>query len=239
MIYLLHGGDVDKAREKLHVLLESLLTKRPDASLFKFDQDSFSESKLDELVGGRGLFEGRFLVTLDRVFENKEAKEYVLSMLKNFKESDNIFIILEEKLDKKTLTRLERVVEKGQEFKESETPKKHPDFNVFSLTDAFASRDRKKAWTLYRRALSHGMTPEELVGILFWQTKTMLLAGNSKSASAANLNPFVYKKSLSFSKHFKEGELEKISSDLVGFYHDGRRGLGELSVSLEKYLLEY
>ena len=73
-------------------------------------------SRLEEFAGGQGLFEQKYIVFLDRVLETAEAKEAFLDCLKTVSESDNIFVMLEAKLDKATLTKIEKKAEKVQEF---------------------------------------------------------------------------------------------------------------------------
>ena len=120
MIYLLYGTKPDESRIKANALVDSLLKKRPDASLFRLDSDSWQEVAFDEYVGGQGLFVQKYIVFLDRLFEKKEIKEYVVERLKEFKASDNIFIVLENELDKATLGKFEKTAEKIQVFGEKD-----------------------------------------------------------------------------------------------------------------------
>ena len=95
----------------------------------------------------------------------------------------------------------------------------------------------KDAWVLLQKALDTGGVPEEIHGMLFWQVKSMILAVSSKTAGEAGLNPFVFRKSLSFAKNFTEEELKNLSARLVSIYHDARRGGDELAIALEKFVL--
>ena len=237
MIYLLHGEDAVKAREKMHALVDSMRAKKPEASLFKMDSEHFGGAELEELTSGAGLFEQKYIVVLDNVFENKEHKDVLVGSVKEISESENIFIILEGKLDKKTITRIEKVAERVQEFVLGKEIKKKDEFNIFALTDAIGRRDRKKAWVLLQGAVSSGVSPENIHGTIFWGVKSMLLASGAKTAKEAGLNPFVFSKSAGFTRNFKSGELENISSRLVSIYHEARRGGTELSVALEMFVL--
>lgn len=111
------------------------------------------------------------------------------------------------------------------------------DFNIFSLTDAIGSRDKKKAWMLYQKALASGLDPDRIFPTIFWQVKSLLLASRTKSASEADMKPFPYNKAKSNLKNFKEGELEKMSEELLVGYHNIRRGEGEMETLLEKFVL--
>jgi len=237
MIYLLYGEDAVKAREKMHTLVDSMCTKKPDASLFKMDGEHFSVGQLEELTFSAGLFEQKHIVVLDNVFESKEYKDAVVKKIKDISASENIFIILEGKLDKKTVTKIEKNTEKVQEFVKSTPDEKKKDFNIFALTDAIGRRDRKKAWVLLQQATAEGVSPENVHGTIFWGMKSMLLARGAKTAKEAGLNPFVFSKSVSFSKNFKDGELENTSSRLISIYHEARRGGAELGIALELFIL--
>src|SRR3989338_11685582 len=148
MLYLLHGTNQDEARRKGNELLESLQKKKPDAAVFKLDAEKWSAAFFEELIGGQGLFERKYIVYVAGVFENKDIKEYVIGNLKAVAESPNIFIFVEGELDKATLTKFEKVATKVQVFGEKgkgkETLAQKKEFNIFSITDAFGRRDRKE-----------------------------------------------------------------------------------------------
>jgi len=237
MIFLLHGEDATKARVSMHEIVDSLKAKKPDASLFKIDKDNFSVAKLEELIFGAGLFEQKYIVVLDGILEDREMKEVVVGKVKEVGASQNVFIVLESKLDKKTVTKIEKHAWKVREFVKAQAGKKKKEFNIFTLADAIGGRDRKRSWVLLQQALANGMSSENIHGTIFWGVKSMLLAQGSKTAKEAGINPFVFSKSAAFSKNFGKGELERISSKLVSVYHDARRGGTELTVSLEMFVL--
>lgn len=124
-----------------------------------------------------------------------------------------------------------------EEEEESVGPKKRPDFNVFALTDAIGARDKKRAWLLYMQALAAGISAEEVFFKLVWQMKTMLIAKNTKSVSETDMKPFPYSKAKGFLKNWKDGELEKMSENIVIGYARARRGDGEIDMMVEKALL--
>jgi len=227
MLYFLYGEDEDKAREKARELLGTLTKKRPDASLFKLETDGFDLAKLEELVDGQGLFSNKYIVFLDSLFENAEIKEQVLKFYKEIGESENIFIWLESKVDKATLTKLEKVAEKVQKFESPEGKSRKfgigagesrnlADFNIFDLTNVLAMRDRRELWLLYREAISNDFPPEEICGILFWKLKDLLLKG---------------------SRSFEGSELKKLAEKLVSIYHNAHRGKLDFEIALEKFVL--
>lgn len=111
------------------------------------------------------------------------------------------------------------------------------EFNVFALTDAIGGRKKKDAWILYHKALAAGLSAEEIFFKIVWQVKSMLIAAKTKDVSETEMKPFPYSKAKSFLKNFKEGELEKISQELVEGYAGVRQGKGEMETFVEKTLL--
>ncbi|MBI2674042.1 MAG: hypothetical protein HYX23_02045 [Candidatus Zambryskibacteria bacterium] len=117
------------------------------------------------------------------------------------------------------------------------TLRSRPEFNVFTFTDAVGSRQKKQAWILFRKALSCGVSAEEIFYKLVWQIKIMLLAAKTKNAGEADMKTFPYNKAKNFLKNFKLGELESLSERLVAGYCLVRRGGGEMETLVEKTLL--
>lgn len=233
MLYVLHGSDSRKSREKLHVLVKKLLLKKPNASYFRVDDENFSEAKIEEYIGSQGLFESKYIVLLDKLLENRESGEVLVSRAGEIADSENIFILLEEEIHERTLKILKRHAEKVQEFSLSKQGKSYR-FNVFSVTDAFGGRSKKKLWTLYHKAIRSGVAAEELHGILFWQVKTMLLVDNNDTEG---MKQFVVGKARKFLRNYSTEELKKLSSQLVSIYQGARRGAVELDIALESFVL--
>ena len=128
----------------------------------------------------QGLFSQKYTTVLDNVFENKEIKSYVLDRLKEMKESEQIFLLLESSIDSVSLKKIEKYAEKVQEFEKKEVVKK--DNSIFSIGDGL-TKDKKKLWVTFIDFLNKGIEVEEIHGILFWQIKNMLIASKSGSLS--------------------------------------------------------
>jgi hypothetical protein len=237
MIYAITGEDragVGKLTDSIVAILQK---KRPDAALFRISGDEWSRDIFDSVASGQGLFEHKYIVVLDSIFQNEEAAEYVESRMAEFKKSEHAFIFVEISPKAPIKKLLEKHAEKTwspAEVKGSPAPQK---FNIFSLTDALGERDRAKLWVLYQKALASGSEPEEIHGILFWQIKALVGAASSKSAVEAGLKPFVWGKAQSFLKNYSLPELKKISGDMVSLYHNARLESLELRDSLEVFLL--
>ncbi|MES3004993.1 MAG: hypothetical protein V4690_02690 [Patescibacteria group bacterium] len=235
MIYFLYGTDTHKSREKLHELLLLAEKKRPSAELFKLTSENCNEVTLQELANSQGLFEKKYTVVLDNVFENKELKEVVLGMLESFQKSEQIFLVLEGGATADTVKKFEKYSEKVQKFEKTE---KKQNINPFFVTDGILERDKKELWVSYLKALSMGIEPEEIHGIFFWQVKNMILASRSSSQTETGLAPFPYKNALRGSRKYKTEELQNMSADLVNMTHKVRTGAGDMEVMLEKWILE-
>lgn len=237
MLYFIYGTDSHKARAKLHELLNLAKKKRPEAELFKITTENWSEGQLDELLVSRGLFEQKYTVVLDNLFEKKDIKAYVLEKLKEMKESEQIFLMLEAGVDSASLKKIEKHAEKVQEFVKSEGKKS--DFNIFGITDGLLQRDKKKLWVSYLDSIKKGSAPEEIHGIFFWQIKNMILSAKAKSQAETGLAPFPYTNALRGSRNYKTEELVEMSGELVEMTHRVRTGKGDMDVMLEKWVLGY
>ncbi len=237
MYYFLHGTDTHKAREKLHSLLDLAKKKRPEAEVFKMTSENWGEGQFDELLVSQGLFEQKYTVVLDNLFEKKDVKEYILDRLEGLKDSDQIFLFLESKVDSVSLKKIEKHSEKTQEFEKKAEAK--PSLNVFAIADGLLDKDKKRLWVDYLDLVDKGGVPEEIHGILFWQVKNMILASRATSSNETGLSPFVYKNALRGSRNYKTEELQKMSRELVNMTHRVRSGEGELGVMIEKWVLGF
>jgi hypothetical protein len=235
MLYLIYGTDSHKARKKLHELLEQAEKKRQGAELFKITTENWSEKQFEELLVSQGLFEQKYTVVLDNLFEKKEVKEYVMNRLIDVAKSEQIFLILESGIDASSLKKIDKVAKQVQEFTKPESKKQF--FNVFSVADGLIQKDKKQLWISYIDSLSKGFVAEEIHGMFFWQVKNMILASRAGSSGETGLSPFVYKNASSGSKKYKIEELQNMSSELVLMTHKVRTGEGDLEIMLEKWVL--
>src|SRR3989344_2475417 len=100
-----------------------------------------------------------------------------------------------------------------------ELPKEKPEkFNTFLLANAFGEKDKLNLWIYFRQALSRGVSLEEIVGVLFWKIKDLLLRKN-------------------FSK-FSEGQLKAFASKISYLLPEARKKGLDAESALEQFLLE-
>lgn len=216
MLYFYYGNDIDKARIKANELIDSLRKKKPDASFFSINSDNFNINLIQEYIGSQGLFSNKYIVYLDRICEQKEIKEEFLNLTKEISESENIFVLLEGKLDKATATKIEKKSSKFIKF-DNEDSGRRPVYNAFALADAFYGRNKRDAWVLYRESINRGEAPEALHGMLFWKLKSCLIADNYRV--------------------WKREEIIASLERLIDIYAESRRGLGDLEIKLEAFIL--
>ena len=217
MIYLLHGTDVIKSRKKLHALLDSMFVKKPDASFVRVEAGEFDENRLEEFVGGQGLFTNKYIIVFDNLFSDKNTKDTLLKSLKKISESPNIFIFLEEKLNKAELNTFDKDAEKVQSFQLGSPASKLDKFDIFSLANALGRRDKKNLWVLYQKAKMNNIADEQIHGILFWKIKSLILSARGGV--------------------YSQTELKKLSNLLVSVYHDTRKGIHEMDNAMERFIL--
>ena len=236
MLYIFHGSDHTALREKLASVRHTLHTKRPDAELFKLDDpEQVTPAALEELAGGQGLFEQKYIVQLDRVIDDQKARDAISDAAEMLGSSDNVFLLAEDQLEQQTLTKLEGHAHAVHHFPVKK--KEANEFNVFTLTDALGRRDKKTLWVAYHKALRSGKDAEELHGILFWQIKAMLLASTCSTAQEAGMKDFPFKKAKEFAARFSHDDLCELSRNLVTCFHEARRGQGMLRDNLEQWIL--
>jgi len=236
MLYTLYGTDFKKARKHLRTLVDSLLKRKPDANVFTLTPLTFSSDRLDELVGGQGLFSEKYIVILDGCLQDPLVKEDIFLRIKNIAESDNVCVILEETLDAKSKKILEKY---SEQIKVYEIPKERAGKvkNPFAITEAVGRRDKKEAWIIFRKTCMEGASAEEVHSIVLWQIKAMIQARESKSALEAGLKPFVYTKSKGFLKNYPADSLDSLYKNMIRVYHEARRGKMSMEEGLETLLL--
>lgn len=198
------------------------------------DENSFQTGQVADALGATSLFGGEEWFVFDVPSSNPDFLEEVTASLSDMKESSNNFIILENAL----LAPAKKTYSKFTDFVAEFAAKKGDGFNIFSLTEALASKDKRKLWLLLQEARLNGLRDEEIIGVLWWQLKTLRLAALTKNSSEAGMKDFPYNKAKRSLSIFKEGEVTRLSQTLLELYHDGHGGLRDMDTALEKWVLE-
>ena len=213
MIYLFTGDDFKEKNLEYQKLLDSI---SEGTEVLQINKNDFDKNLFESLYSGKGLFFDKSIIIFRNILETENIKELILDKLNLISESSNDFIFLEGKLNKPILNSFNKFKAKIYEFELAKEKKEK--FNNFLLANAFGNRDRLNLWIYFRMAIDKGVGMEELIGVLFWKAKDMLLKRN-------------------FSK-FKEGELQAFSGRISGLLPEARhKGLDDESV-FEHFLLE-
>ncbi len=230
MLYFLHGTDSKKVRAKLDQLVTTLKTKKPLAPIVRLTTENFTIEQLNQVLEEQSLFTEKNIVILDTLLKEHEE---IFEKLGAIKSSEHVCILVEGKVAEKDVKTIASVAEKVEEHNEIEKKYRHINFEI---TDAFATRNNHKAWALLTEA-GDTLVAEEMHGTMLWQVKTLILAMNSSSAKEAGISPYAFQKAKSASRLWTADELLSVQNKLFKMYHDARRGVGELGLSLESFLL--
>lgn len=123
------------------------------------------------------------------------------------------------------------------------TPQAISTYNPFSIGDAIANKQKRKAWILLQGAFLEGVPAEEIFWKIWWQIKNLLLVKKLSESKVRNiekesgLHPFVIKKALLAIKNFSSQELNELSWKMVDLYHKSKRGIIDLELGLEKFII--
>lgn len=194
--------------------------------------DAYQAGELTSAAQGASLFGGVECIVLDTLSEDENAFAELLTSLPLLASSPHSFVVIETKLSAADVKVFEEYAEKMVLSTDTAAAR----FNAFSLADALASKDKKTLWVLLLRAQSEGLTPEEIIGTLFWQLKSLRLAKITKTAEEADMKDFPYNKAKRAAAKFTTEELQMLSERLLTVYHKGHLG-SDISLTLEKWVL--
>jgi len=192
----------------------------------------YQAGELFAAAQGASLFGGVECIVLDTLSENDDASAELLDVLPLLASSPHTFVVIEKKLSADDVKVFSEHADKLTQTKEDAAQR----FNAFALADALASKDKKALWMLLLRAQSEGLTPEEIIGTLFWQLKSLRLAKITKTAAEADMKDFPYNKAKRAAAKFSTEELQILSERLLTVYHKGHLG-SDIDLTLEKWVL--
>lgn len=232
MIRLFFGKDQIAVRAAALAAVDALI--EVGASLTTVDRDNYESGVLPSLAEGVSLFTEPQVYVLDTPSVDQVFYGELLDHLPTLADSAHTFIIIEGSLLAAAKKKFSKQADSVEEFKGGGEER----FNVFGLSEALARRDKKGLWLLLRQAILAGIPLEEIVGILWWQLKTLRLVSLTDSAEAAGLKPFVYQKAKRALSKFSKAELTKLSQALLELQHKSRLGECELDIALERWVLQ-
>lgn len=241
MLYLFFGSDYQKARAQFHAAIAQAREKQPHAKVLTVDPTTTPpDDSLDSLTHPQ-LFADPRIILIDEM-EEVPGWELTPERASACAAADDIVFAIAGTFSKKSIKEAEKAGGKVFECKKSaqgaaKAKKDSSSKSRFALTDAFAQKDKKRAWLLYRTLIDEGAAPEELHGLLAWQIKALVLSAKASSAKEAGLKPFVYQKAKEFLRRWDKKELADTYKEFVTLYHESRRGNRELETAIEKFLL--
>jgi hypothetical protein len=216
MIYLFSGDDTKNKLVSYEKFIKSLPT---GTETFFVDRNDFNRMQIESLYSGSGLFFAKSVVIFSSIFEHEETRDFILDKLSLMAESANSFIFLEGKLNKPILDIFKKVETKKRELNVFELPKeKKEKFNNFLVANAFEKKDKLNMWIYFREAMDKGVGMEELVGVLFWKIKDMIIKKDFRK--------------------FSEFELKDSATRLSFLLPEARKEGRDAQSAFEKFLLE-
>ncbi len=234
MLYFIYGNDRAKGLKHFQKLRDKL--SAGGRNVVTVEEGSVSSEALEEMSYTRGLFGETTLFIIDSVLEKKEEQEIVVSRAEALASSKNHFLIFEPTFAKEPAVEVSALAMETFEYVLVKVDTR-PAFNIFSLGDALGNKNKKDLWVLYQRAVSAGLSSEEICGTLLWSVKNIALMKSAKHGSDAGLNPFVAKKSRGFAEKYTHEEVARLSRGLVRVYHEAHRGGEPMEIGIERFVL--
>lgn len=144
----------------------------------RFTPDTYVHEQVLQEITHTELFGEEKEILLDGMLSDVRTKESVLEIMPILATSPKHIFLVDGAVDALTRKKLEKYAHTVVQHDKSKTPKKGGDF---SLADAFAKKNRAKAWVAYHKALLSGEEPEALHGMLFWKTKQLCTRAGDRS----------------------------------------------------------
>ncbi len=232
MLYVYYGNDAVRIREAAHKKILELNAGSDE--VVEISAETYEEGMVTDILESESLFGGVKLVRIDRPSGEPKLFAECVDCLQTLADSVHHFVLIEETLNAAQKKKFTAVTKECYEYS-AETGGA---FNSFSLTDALVARDKKRVWILLNEAWQHNLSPEEVVGLLFWQVKTLRIVAKSKNSEHTGLKPFVYQKAKAALRNFKIEEIDQMSRILVRMYHDAHLGKVDMKQALEKWVLQ-
>jgi DNA polymerase III delta subunit len=213
MLYVFHG-DPRAVIEKVEGTIVALLAKSPEASLVRVDEERVAT--LGDVLFEQGLFKSTYIVYINAL-SSEILRDYIFENLAVLKESPHLILLglpaAKNKTEEKDFAELEKVATKVQKC--TTTPEMRSENgevskgysgvagtnllikrDPFAISDALLTKDGKRLFVELEHARLSGERGEEVLGVLFWAAKTMLLATGTKNSAEAGLKDYPYRKAL-------------------------------------------
>ncbi len=230
MLRIFFGTDTIGVREQGFTFVHE--QEASGVRVTKIDSDTYAPGIIADSLGANSLFGERELYLIDTPSVNAELQAEVEANLAELGESGNQFVILEGAL----LAPVKKKYATHGELTEIIADKTER-FNPFGMAEALARKDKKSLWLLLQEARRAGLAPEEIIGTLWWQLKSLRLAATTNVVAETGLKDYPYQKAKAALSKFKPGEVNQLASTLLAVYHDGHAGIRDIDVALEQWTL--
>ena len=219
MIYLFAGDDTRAKHASYENFLKSLSAQAglitPTEPLF-INRNNFNKQQVESLYSGAGLFTPKSTVVFEGILDYEDNRDFILERLSFMAESPSDFVFLESKLLKSILDIFKKA---RTELNIFELPKeKKEKYDNFLVANAFQAKDKLNMWIYFRQAMDLGVGMEEIVGVLFWKIKDMIIKNDFRK--------------------FKEEDLKKMASRLSYLLPEARSKGMDAESAFEQFLLE-
>ncbi len=226
------SADLKTAQESAKKLFESKKGAKDGLYSLSLNSETFKEQALDELLNSSALFQSEYLVFLNNILEDPEAKDIFFDNIEAFEKAPHLFILATGNLDRDSLSKV-----KKHSFKYQELSSPSEDFtqkgNInFKLLDAILDFDKKRAWLLLLQSLEES-EPELLYGSLAWMFKNIKLS----AVQSGKLKPFIKRKYENFLKKADKKKLEQAYRDFLLLPTVSRKRSVKLDLLMEKWIL--
>ena len=193
MLYLFSGDDVNSKIISYEKFIKSLPAQAgiPSSEVFFINRNDFDPVQIESFCSGASLFSALCAVVFRDIFEHEETRNFVLNKLDLMGESSNSFVFVEGKLNKPILDAFKKAKAELNIFELSKEKKEK--YDNFLVANAFANKDKLNTWIYFRQAMDVGVSMEEIIGVLFWKIKDMLLKKNFGKFSEEQLKTFISK----------------------------------------------
>lgn len=235
MIYIIYGTDQEKAGDRFRQYLNKFKAKNPEAIVHRLDSENFDLDLFRNYAHGQDLFGKNYLIACTGLLSDENYFSQLEDGLEDVKNSPNICLFYEYELKKPIVKKLAKQAEKIEEFKLADIKAK-ADYNIFDLTDALGSRDRKKLWVELQKASIKGVSEEDIFWKLDDHIKKMIIVKTSNPKDL-NYHPFYLKKLTAQAGKYSTQELKDLSQNLAELYSQVRLGRKELDLGLEAFCL--
>ena len=149
MIYLFHGSDVEKTRNKAFEWVTKARAKEPNLSYARLASEELTPAALEDAALSGGLFVKRLLILVDDPFQRSEVDEEAESILEEHIDalaaSDNAIVVLAPKLPAAKAKKFVAKAKVEYKYDRAAMREEARGFNS-ALVNALAVRSREKLW---------------------------------------------------------------------------------------------